>query len=355
MRAWICTRKGLFEAVRGAGGWRLGSAHFLGEPVSAVLPPDAGGFMMAALNLGHFGVKLWASDAAGQGWREVQAPVYPVQPAGAEGPSWTLRQIWTLARDARGRVWAGTLPGGLFGSDDGGASWQLNLPLWERPGRLQWMGGGYDTPGIHSVCPHPQQADELIVGVSCGGVLHSADAGHQWGQRTAGMTADFMPPAQAEESETQDPHRIARCAARPERLWCQHHCGIWVSSDTGASWQRCEAQPSSFGFAVAAHPQDADTAWFVPAIKDERRIPSDAALCVTRTRDGGKSFEALRAGLPQQHCYDLVYRHGLEVAPDGRTLLMGSTTGHCWVSEDGGEQWQTLATNLPPIYAVAFG
>ena len=32
------------------------------------------------------------------------------------------------------------------------------------------------------------------------------------------------------------------------------------------------------------------------AVKDEKRIPVDGALCVTRTRDGGQSFETLREG-----------------------------------------------------------
>ena len=112
---------------------------------------------------------------------------------------------------------------------------------------------------------------------------------------------------------------------------------------------------SKFGFAVAVHPRQPDTAWFVPAVADQKRIPVDGALCVTRTRDGGKTFEALREGLPQQHCYDLIYRHGLAVADDGRTLMMGSTTGGLWVSEDGGEAWRTLSNTLPPVYAVAFG
>jgi hypothetical protein len=62
----------------------------------------------------------------------------------------------------------------------------------------------------------------------------------------------------------------------------------------------------------------------------------------------------LRSGLPQQHCYDLIYRHGLAVSDDGRTLLMGSTTGGAWLSEDGGAHWQTISMTLPPIYAVAF-
>jgi hypothetical protein len=33
---------------------------------------------------------------------------------------------------------------------------------------------------------------------------------------------------------------------------------------------------------------------------------------------------------------------------------MGSTTGGAWLSEDGGGQWQTISTTLPPIYAVSF-
>ena len=102
------------------------------------------------------------------------------------------------------------------------------------------------------------------------------------------------------------------------------------------------------------HPENPDTAWFVPAQKDERRVPVDAALCVARTRDGGKSFQALRKGLPQQAAYDLVYRHGLAVDPTGNRLAMGSTTGGLWVSEDQGDSWRCLSTHLPPIYCVRF-
>jgi photosystem II stability/assembly factor-like uncharacterized protein len=93
----------------------------------------------------------------------------------------------------------------------------------------------------------------------------------------------------------------------------------------------------------------------VPAVADQQRVPVGAALAVTRTTDGGKSFKVLRAGLPQEHCYDLVYRHGLAVADDGRTLLMGSTTGGLWLSENGGDSWHTVSTTLPPVYAVCFG
>ena len=84
-------------------------------------------------------------------------------------------------------------------------------------------------------------------------------------------------------------------------------------------------------------------------------VPRDGALTLERTRDGGASFETLRSGLPQAHCDDLVHRHGLAVADDGRSLLMGSTTGGLRASADAGDRWQTVSLNLPPIYAVRFG
>jgi len=363
--AWVATRKGLFELrrVTHSQPWRIARVSFLGDPVSMVLPGnDHGSFdgrMFAALNLGHFGVKLHASDDDGKTWHELATPAYPPQPesevgAVAQGPAWKLTQIWAMERSANS-LWIGTLPGGLFRSEDGGEHWQLVESLWQRPERLEWMGGGYDAPGIHSICPHPLHPGELLLGISCGGAWRSSDDAQTWHLRAQGMRAEFMPPDRQGEQNVQDPHCIARCEAAPDVLWCQHHNGIFRSIDNGASWQELSAQPSSFGFAVAAHPLDAQTAWFVPAVKDEKRIPTGAALCVTRTRDGGQSFEALRKGLPQQDCYDLIYRHGLTVDETGRHLLMGSTTGNLWTSDDGGESWQSVPAHLPPVYALRFG
>ena len=226
----------------------------------------------------------------------------------------------------------------------------------DKPERTEWFGGGYDVPGIHSVLPHPTQAGELLVGISCGGVWRTRDDGATWALQADGMRAAYMPPEAAGNPNIQDPHRVVRCGARTEVLWAQHHNGIWRSTDNAVSWQEVTDVPvSNFGFAVAAHPTDPNTAWFAPAVKDERRVPVNAAFAVTRTRDGGQSFDTLRAGLPQQHCYDLVYRHGLEVDETGRSLLMGSTTGNLWASDDAGDSWTQVAGHLPPIYALRFG
>lgn len=356
-RAWAATRKGLFELRQRSGAWAIERVSFLGEPVSMVLPPQGSGRMFAALNLGHFGVKMHASDDAGVSWHELPAPAYPPQPEGepVAGVAWKLVQIWSMER-AGDTLWAGTLPGGLFRSTDAGESWQLVESLWNQPGRAEWFGGGYDVPGIHSICPHPTRPDELLVGISCGGAWVSTDAGASWTLRADGMRAAYMPPEQAGSPNTQDPHRIVRCTSRPEVLWCQHHNGIWRSGDNAKSWQEITTAPlANFGFGVAVHPGHADTAWFVPGVADQQRVPVGGALAVNRTRDGGRSFETLRAGLPQQDCYDLVYRHGLAVDATGARLLMASTTGNLWASDDGGDRWAMVQAHLPPVYALRFG
>ena len=78
-------------------------------------------------------------------------------------------------------------------------------------------------------------------------------------------------------------------------------------------------------------------------------MPRDGALCVTRTSDGGKTWQTMREGLPQRDAYDLVYRHGLDVDDSGERLAMGSTTGALWASDNGGERWDLVNAHLPPI------
>jgi photosystem II stability/assembly factor-like uncharacterized protein len=105
---------------------------------------------------------------------------------------------------------------------------------------------------------------------------------------------------------------------------------------------------------VAVHPRDPDTAWFVPAIKDERRIPVEGRVVVARTRDGGKTCQMLRNGLPQEHAYDITFRHALDIDETGDRLAFGTTTGSLWVTEDQGDSWQAVSERLPPVYCVRF-
>jgi hypothetical protein len=353
----VGTRKGLFAIARRDLPAAGAAAHFLGDPVSAVLS-TADGAVYAALDLGHFGAKLWRREKGGE-WRELPAPVFPPKPPEAEGDPhpWSLGKIWVLeAGGVAGRLWAGTMPGGLFRSDDGGASWSLNEALWHMPRRREWHGvAGGEQPGIASVLVHPRDPADIRIGVSTAGVWASTDDGASWRLINHGMYAEYMPPELRAEPIAQDVHRLAQCRAHPEIVWCQHHNAVFRSADRGANWHELTAiRPAKFGFAVAAHPHDPRVAWFVPAVKDECRIPVDGRVVVARTRDGGESFEELRQGLPQRHAYDLVWRHALDVDASGERLAFGSTTGGLWISEDGGDSWTMPEARLPPVDVVRF-
>ena len=357
-RLFVGSRKGLLSFMQSGGNWALERCSFVGEPVSAVLSDPRDGTLYAALNLGHFGVKLHRSEDAGASWQELPAPAYPAQEsnAGDDEKAPSVELIWTLAGggpDRPGTLWAGTIPGGLFHSSDRGESWSLVESLWSVPERAQWFGGGYDQPGIHSIVLDPRDSARMTLAVSCGGIWRSADAGATWTLAGAGLKADYMPPSDRDERAVQDPHRIVLCPNAPEVVWCQHHCGIFLSRDGAETFEKIEtARPSGFGFAVAVHPEDPETAWFAPAVKDECRVPVDQQFVVSRTRDGGASFEAFDAGLPPPPAFDLVYRHGLEIDAAGKHLAMGSTTGSLWIGHEQGTRWQLVGGNLPPIAQV---
>lgn len=367
-KALVATRKGLFTIARsGTAGapWTIEKVDFMGDNVSLAIADPRDGRLYAALDHGHFGVKVHSATGPDAPWEEIATPAYPEKPADLEELDmwgrplpWSTVRIWALqpgGHDEPGVLWCGTIPGGLFRSSDHGRSWEMSRSLWDHPKRKMWMGGGADLPGLHSICIDPRNSRHVSVAVSTGGIWHTEDAGATWTQRGEGMRADHVPPELTHDPIAQDVHYLAQCPAAPQRMWVQHHNGIFVSSDEGRTFTEItDVTPSVFGFPVAVHPRDPDTAWFVPAIKDEKRIPVGGAVVVTRTRDGGRTFQTLSKGLPQTHAYDIVYRHAFDIDGSGDRLAMGSTTGSVWVSEDQGDSWMTVSQHLPPVHAVRF-
>ena len=365
------TRKGLFTIERtgtGAKPWVITRAAFLAEHVIMTLTDPRDGAWYAALSLGHFGSKIRRSHDQGQTWAEVGVPAYPPKPENDDQKDmwgkpieWKLDRIWALetgGSDQPGLLWCGTLPGGLFQSNDHGQTWQLNEALWNHPSRRDWFGGGADLPGIHSICVDPRDSRRVAVAVSCGGVWITNDGGATWNCQATGIWAAYMPPEAKDKPTIQDVHRMVQSPSHPDCYWAQHHNGIFRTTNGAESWQDVSKltslSPTSFGFAVAVHPQNPDTAWFVPGVKDEHRLPADGKVVVARTRDGGQSYDILRNGLPQDHAYDLTFRHGLDVDSTGDRVAFGSTTGSLWISEDQGDSWLTVSEHLPPIYCVRF-
>ena len=350
------TRKGLITYQRNGTNWKHKSTSFLGIPVSLTHVDSRTDTWWACLDHGHWGQKLHKSQDQGETWEEVEAPKFKEGVEVKEGEAAAVRYLWAFAEggpDRENTLYIGTEPGGLFQSQDGGSSFSLVESLWNHPSRKEhWVGGGRDYAGIHSIVVDPRNSDHLYIGVSVAGVFESTDGGANWEVRNKGLRADFLPDPHAEIGH--DPHLLVSCPSKPDVLWQQNHCGIFRSTDGARSWQDVtqEDGPAKFGFAVAVSENNPDQAWVVPAISDEIRVAVDNALCVCRTDDGGTSWMDFRKGLPQQNCFDIVFRHALDVT--GNSLAFGTTTGNLFLSDDFGESWECLSSNLPMVYSVAF-
>ena len=351
----VGTRKGLLILARDSSDWRVESEHFEAVPIPYAMHDRRTGTLWASLDHGHWGGKLQRSRDGGASWQEVAAPKYPdgaMCPPEDSTPA-TTSYIWLIepgGADEPNRLYVGTEPGGLFVSDDGGDNFQLNESLWNDRGRGEWFGGGRDYPGICAIQVDPRDSRRITVGISVGGVYVSEDGGESWQVRNRGLYADYLPDPYAEVG--QDPHIVLASPSNPDVLWQQNHCGTYRSVDGGRQWQDIsDAQgPAGFGFALALDAQDERTAWVAPAVSAEHRVPVDRALVICRTEDGGQTWQALREGLPQQHCYDLVFRHALDARGD--SLAFGTTAGNFYVSDDRGDSWRCLLQNLAIVYSV---
>ena len=351
----VGTRKGLLTYERNHNGWSFVREDFRGVAVSHAMRDPRNGTRWACVDYGHWGNKLHRSLDEGRTWEEVAAPRYPEGAVRGDGQPASTSYLWLVqpgGNDQPDRLYVGTEPGGLFQSDDGGETFQLVESLWEHPSRNNWFGGGRDQAGLCSICVDPRDSNHIVIGISVGGVYETFDGGESWEGRNKGLYADYLPDPHAEFGH--DPHFMLMSPADSKVLWQQNHCGVFRTSDGAQHWDTIsqEGGPVYFGFPIALDPTDANVAWVVPAVDAEFRVPVGNALVVCRTEDGGKSWQEFRAGLPQENCYDVVFRHALDLRGD--SLVMGSNNGNLYLSDDRGEQWSTLSEHLATVYSVRF-
>lgn len=354
----VATSKGLVVWTQRQGKWEVRDVHFLGFPVSVIFADERRDVWWAGVTHRHWGQKLHSSEDQGKTWREHSVPRYPAHAEWRPGKKAVLKKIWTLCGagdDKKDGLWFGTEPGGLFYSPDYGDSFELVEGLWNLPGRMdptQWFGAGRDLPFIHSVVVDPTNSDHVFIAVSCAGIFETWDGGHSWRARNKGLIAAYLPNPHAETGH--DPHLLLTCRNHPEVLWQQNHCGVFRSEDGGENWSDVSdpAVHVNYGFALAVDPEDPLRAWVIPAINDDQRVAAGLALSVCRTEDGGRSWQVLKEGLPQDNCFDIVFRHAL--VREGQQMAFGSTTGNLYYSDNDGNSWICLSHVLARVESITF-
>ncbi len=350
----IGTKKGLvLMTSRDRRRWRTTGPHFAGLPVHDVMvDPRDGKTVWAALTSEHFGPAVRFTRNDGKTWTEVGAPAFP------KDSGLSVAKIWKIAPGVgEGELWAGVEPAALFRSTDGGRSWSGVPALNEHPERKDWYPGGGGLC-LHTVLPYPDDAARMLVGASAVGVFGSGDAGRSWRLMNGGIRSGMTPTGKtAEDQHGSCVHKMVRDAKDPDIVYMQNHWGVYRRRRGADRWTDIsKGLPSRFGFPMVAHPHDGATVYTVPLEADMNRVTPGGRFAVHRTEDGGRSWTALRKGLPQKDAWFTVLREGLATdGADPAGLYVGTTTGHLFGSRDEGRSWSSLASTLPPIMAVSAG
>jgi hypothetical protein len=362
VRVLVGTRKGAFvltaDGTRKSwdvagplfAGWEI--YHMAGSPAD----PDR---LYTSQSSGWFGQQIQRSDDGGASWEQVGNRFeYDGVPGthqwydGTPHP-WDFARVWHLEPSPTDpdTVYAGVEDAALFRSQDGGKEWQELSGLRGHGSGPSWQPGAGGLC-LHTIVLDPADPQRIFVAISAAGAFRSDDGGASWQPINRGLRSDGIPDEDAEVGHCV--HRIAMNPARPDVLFMQKHWDVMRSDDAGGSWHEISGDlPSDFGFPIALHPHEPDTAYVVPITSDSYHYPPDGRLRVYRSRTGGGEWEPLTDGLPQQHCYVNVLRDAMAVdslAEPG--IYFGTTGGQVYASADAGDSWAPIVRDLPAVLSV---
>src|SRR5258705_10965955 len=205
----------------------------------------------------------------------------------------------------------------------------------------------WETPLVYS----PTNPKTLYVGMQQ--VLKTTDGALTWTEISPDLTekpvaAKQNPHAEIDEADKpQAPasgviQTIAPSAARPGIIWVGTSTGlVQLTRDSGKTWQNVTPPglpERSAIILIEASPLEADTAYAIALVRP------DSHPYIYRTRDAGKNWQKIVAGLPEKGFARVVRED-----PTRKGLVYAGTETGAHVSFDGGDHWQPLQLSLPTV------
>jgi len=321
----VGTREGIAIIARDGSEWRVAQRAISDKHVSAIMKEPESGLTFAGAF--HGGIHVSADD--GRTWEP-------------RGNGLTQNDVYSLAArriNGRVRVFAGTEPAHLFVSDDLGLNWSEIPSLRSVPSVPKWSFPAPPHIGhVKHINFDPDDPMTIYAAVEVGGLLKSADGGEHW--------VEFP-------SLYEDVHRLMIHPTGPKFLYAVTGRGLYVGPEGGAKWEQWTGRENEIGgypdglvyrpsdpklmFMTAAH--DAPGTW---------RTTHFAGTRISRSKDGGHSWEILKTGLPDR-LQASIEAFCLEEAGNSTAIFAATTSGEIFCSEDLGDSWKTILTGLAPI------
>lgn len=224
----------------------------------------------------------------------------------------------------------------IAGAQDNGTSFRNNNNRW-----IQATGGDGMECGLHPTNPN------ILYSSSQYGSLYRSSTGGNWFDFISGdIRFTFGDQGEWTTPFGQFPNNPAKLIAGFGQ--------VWVSSDTGVSWNSIStftpmqnssvASPAS---ALVVAPSDPQTIYVAKRIYHSFNQPSE----IYRTTDGGQNWTNITAGLP-----DSLYFTYLTVDDDNPLNVWITIKGFApgkkvYYSNNGGNTWQNISKNLPNVSA----
>lgn len=187
----------------------------------------------------------------------------------------------------------------------------------------------WETPLVRS----PQDARTMYLGTQF--VMRTTDNGETWQEISPDLTAKN--PA---EKGTGVIQTIAPSVLQTGMIWVGSSGGVvQLTRDNGATWTNvtpAELPARADVTLIEASSTDANTAYLIGS------VPADSHPYIFRTRDGGKTWQKIVNGLP-----DNAIARTVREDSQRKGLLYGGTETGVYVSFDSGDRWQSLQLNLP--------
>ncbi len=265
---------------------------------------------------------------------------------------WEFKRVWHLEPSLTdpNTVYAGVEDAAFFRSTDGGKNWQEMAGLRAEHGE-KWSPGAGGL-GLHTILIDPTNPERMYIAISSAGAFRTDDGGQTWKPINRGLKSEYIPDPDAPVGHCV--HRIALHKSKPSTLFMQKHWDVMRTDDAGENWREVSGNlPTDFGFPIDVHAHEPETIYVVPITSDSLHYPPEGKLRVYRSKTGGNEWEPLTKGLPQENCYVNVLRDAMAVDQlDKCGVYFGTTGGQVYCSPDGGDNWTTVARDLPAVLSV---